>query len=79
MACGCNSINSGKETVDLVRSKGRDQFPLRTPHEIVCENCNEVFTMKTHVDKCSHCGMTYGVTPCSSSNKDNVKPAGINY
>ena len=54
MSCGCGSVNKndGKNVVDLVRSKGKDSFPLRTPHDIECVNCNETFTMTTHVDKC---------------------------
>lgn len=81
MSCGCSNINKndGKNIVDLVRSKGKDSFPLRLPHEIVCANCNKSFTMTTHVDKCPHCNMVYGVTPCSSMDKSNIKPADINY
>ena len=35
--------------------------------------------MKTHVDKCPTCNMVYGVTPCSSHDKNNIKIADINY
>lgn len=35
--------------------------------------------MTTFVDKCPHCNMTYGVTPCSQSDAANIKEAGINY
>lgn len=81
MSCGCSNTNKndGKQVVDLVRSKGKDKLPLRISHEILCVNCNKSFTMTTHVDNCPHCSMTYGVTPCSSSNKDNIKAADINY
>lgn len=81
MSCGCSNTNKddGKQVVDLVRSKGKDTFPLRYPHEITCVNCKKSFIMKTHVDRCPYCNMTYGVTPCSSMNKDNVKYADINY
>ena len=81
MSCGCKNTNKsdGKQVVDLVRSKGKANFPLRTPHEIICSNCKNTFIMNTHVDKCVHCNMTYGVTPCSSMDKKNIKPADINY
>jgi len=81
MACGCENLNKndGKNVVDLVRSKGKDKFPLRTPHELECVNCKNTFTMNTHVDKCPSCNMVYGVTPCSSQDKKNIKSAGINY
>ncbi len=81
MSCGCENMdkNNGKSVVDLVRSKKKDDFPLRNELEIKCVECGDTFTMKTHVDKCPKCGMVYGVTPCSSGDKNNVKPAGINY
>lgn len=81
MSCGCEGINKndGKNVVDLVRSKGKENFPLRNTHDLECINCNKVFTMKTHVDKCPYCNMTYGVTPCSSHDKNNIKAADINY
>ncbi|WP_373600896.1 hypothetical protein [Paraclostridium bifermentans] len=81
MSCGCANTdkNDGKQVVDLVRSKDKGDFPLRSPHNLTCINCNENFTMTTHVDKCPNCNMTYGVTPCSSMNKENIKAAGINY
>lgn len=78
MSCGCSSEMSGKAIVDLVRSKGKDSMPIKVEHEIEC-SCGKTFTMKTLVDKCPHCGMTYGVTPCSSSEKENVQAAGIDY
>ncbi|MBS6024384.1 MAG: hypothetical protein KIB00_09880 [Paeniclostridium sordellii] len=81
MSCGCSNTdkNDGRQVVDLVRSKEKGDFPLKTPHEIECVNCKKVFTMSKHVDKCPNCGMTYGVTPCSSMDKNNIKAAGINY
>lgn len=78
MSCGCSNNMDGRAVVDLVRSKGRDSMEIRTPHEIEC-SCGKTFTMKTLVDKCPHCKMTYGVTPCSSSDKSNIRPAGIDY
>lgn len=81
MSCGCSNTdkNNGKNVVDLVRSKGKGDFPLRTYHDIECVNCKKTFTMKTHVDMCPYCNMVYGVTPCSSSDKNNIKAADINY
>lgn len=80
VSCGCGDMNKndGKAVVDLVRSKGKAELPLRTPHEIEC-SCGETFTMKILVDKCPKCGMTYGVTPCSSMDKNKIVAAGINY
>ena len=81
MSCGCANTDksNGQSVVDLVRSKGKGDFPLRNSLEIECVECNEAFTMQTHVDKCPNCKMVYGVTPCSSHDKNNVKPAGIEY
>ena len=81
MSCGCGSINKndGKNIVDLVRSKGKESLPLRTSHDIECVNCGKTFTMTTHVDKCPTCNMVFGVTPCSSHDKNNILAADINY
>lgn len=79
MSCGCSTLgDDGKGVVDLVRSKGKADLSLRTPYEIDC-SCGKTFTMEKLVDKCPHCEMTYGVTPCSQSDKNNIKAAGINY
>lgn len=79
MSCNClNNIDTGKELVDLVRSKGKDNFTLKVSHIIDC-SCGSSFTMHTLVDKCPNCSMTYGVTPCSQGDKNNIKSAGINY
>ena len=82
MGCGCltkaNNGDDGKAIVDLVRSKGKENFPLRYLYKIDC-SCGSTFTMKTLVDKCVNCNMTYGFTPCGQNDKNNVKPAGINY
>lgn len=75
--CGTNKLD-GKAIVDLVREKGKDNMNLSTPHEIEC-SCGQKFVMNTFVDVCPHCNMTYGVTPCSQHNKENIKSAGINY
>lgn len=79
MSCGCGSHNKdGKAIVSLVREKGKADMKLNTPHLITC-SCGNDFTMTTFVDVCPNCKMTYGVTPCSQSDKENVKAAGINY
>ena len=51
---------------------------IEIPHVITC-SCGEEFTMETFVDVCPNCKMTYGVTPCSQGDKENIKPAGVNY
>lgn len=79
MSCGCSNLGEdGKAVVDLVRSKGFADNELRVPHEIECQ-CGKTFTMTKLVDKCPHCGMTFGVTPCSQTDKAKIKAAGINY
>ncbi|MGL5379707.1 hypothetical protein [Clostridium sp.] len=79
MSCGCSTLgNDGKATVDLVRSKGKADLPLKTPYEIQC-SCGKEFTMTKLIDNCPHCMMTYGVTPCSQGDKNNIKAAGIKY
>lgn len=80
MSCGCagSRLEDGKAIVDLVKSKGKDHLPSATAHEITCE-CGETFTFTKVVMNCPHCGMTYGVTPCSSHDITKIKPAGIRY
>lgn len=79
MSCGCGThLKDGKAIVDRVREKGKAEMPLNTPHEIEC-TCGEKFIMKTFVSVCPKCKMTYGVTPCSQGDKNNIKSAGINY
>lgn len=78
MSCGCSGNKDGKSVVDLVRSKGKADLPLKTPYIINC-SCGKEFEMKTLVDKCPHCEMTYGVTPCSQADKDNIQAADIKY
>ena len=64
MSCGCSNLgNDGKAVVDLVRSKGKADLKLRNAYEINC-SCGQTFTMEILVDRCSHCNMTYVVTPC---------------
>lgn len=80
MGCGCagSRLEDGKAIVDLVKSKGKDNLPPAIAHQINCE-CGKEFTFTKVVMNCPHCGMTYGVTPCSSSDINNIKPAGIHY
>ena len=78
MSCGCSSLDNGKEIVDHVKSKGKDKMKPKEPLQLKCE-CGETFTLETVVMNCPPCGMTYGVTPCSSDNIENVKAAGIQY
>ena len=79
MSCGCGTEKKdGKAIVDRVREKGKADMKLSTPHEITC-SCGETFLMETFVSVCPKCNMTYGVTPCSQKDKENIKAAGINY
>lgn len=76
---GCApDLNDGKAVVNKVRQVGVGAGRLETPAVIECE-CGQPFTMKTFEDSCPNCGMVYGVTPCSSHDKNNIKAAGINY
>lgn len=76
---GCApDLNDGKAIVDKVRQvKVGDGF-LKVSHEVTCE-CGQTFKMVHFEEQCPTCHMVYGVTPCSSHNKDNIKAAGINY
>jgi hypothetical protein len=78
MSCGCSRLEDGKAIVDHVKSKGKESIKPRVAHQIACE-CGEMFTMETVITNCPSCGMTYGVTPCSSGDINKVKAAGIQY
>lgn len=78
MSCGCSKLEDGKVIVDHVKSKGKHNQIPKAPLQIPCE-CGEVFTLEKVIMNCPHCGMTYGVTPCSSDDINKVKPAGIRY
>ena len=79
MSCGCGTHSKdGPAIVDRVREKGKADEKLTAPHLITC-SCGTEFLMETFVSVCPHCKMTYGVTPCSQSDKNNVKAADINY
>lgn len=76
---GCApDLNDGKAIVNKVRQVKVGDGLLKTPHEVKCE-CGQEFTMVHFEEKCPACGMVYGVTPCCSEHKDNIKPAGIDY
>ena len=76
---GCApDLNNGKAIVDKVRQVAVGAGLLETPHTVECE-CGSSFKMIHYEEKCPSCGMVYGVTPCSSHDMNNIKPAGINY
>jgi hypothetical protein len=76
---GCApDLNDGKAIVNKVRQVGVSKGELSVKHTIDCE-CGNSFEMNTFEDVCPNCDMVYGVTPCSSHDKNNIKPAGINY
>ncbi|RXI96448.1 hypothetical protein DS745_22315 [Anaerobacillus alkaliphilus] len=76
--CGCSKLEDGKEIVDHVTRKGKENMRVKVAHEITCQ-CGEVFVMETLVTNCPKCQMTFGVTHCGSSDINKIKPAGINY
>lgn len=79
MSCGCTTrLKDGKNVVDHVKSKGKENHAPKVAHEISCE-CGETFTLETIVMNCPACGMTYAVTPCGSDDSNNIKQAGIKY
>ncbi|MCM3727786.1 hypothetical protein M3226_19180 [Neobacillus cucumis] len=79
MSCNCTSkLKSGKDVVDHVKSKGKENFSPTVARKITCE-CGETFTLQIIVMNCPKCEMTYAVTPCGSSDKNNIKAAGIKY
>jgi hypothetical protein len=76
---GCSgSFQNGAQSVDKLRTMGFSQGMLPLPHLIDCE-CGNQITMNTFEYKCPHCGMVYGVTPCSAHDPSKVGKAGINY
>lgn len=78
MSCGCSSLKDGKAIVDHVINKGKGNQVPKIALQIPCQ-CGEVFTLEKVVMNCPKCGMTYGVTPCSSDDVKNVLAAGIKY
>ena len=76
---GCSgSFTNGKQVVNKVRMMGFSEGLLPMPLPINCE-CGNSFEMEYFEDKCPHCGMVYGVTPCSSHDPSKVQAAGIDY
>lgn len=76
---GCSgSFEYGSQVVDKVRMMGFSEGALPIAFEISCE-CGKSFEMETFEAKCPHCGMVYGVTPCSSHDPSKIMPAGIDY
>ena len=78
MSCGCGTFSDGKAVVDHIKSKEKENLAPNVLHKIACE-CGEIFVLEKVVMNCPKCEMTYAVTPCSSSDKNNIKPAGIKY
>lgn len=76
---GCApDLADGKAIVDKVRQVKLTNGLLEIPHFVICV-CGNKFEMVHFEEKCSKCGMVYGVTPCSSHDVNNIKPSGINY
>lgn len=77
---GCTgSFGDGRQVVDKIRSMGFNTRPMPFEVDIKCVECEKEFQM-THLEtKCPHCGMVYGVTPCSTSKPERIQAAGIDY
>jgi len=79
MHSGCSgSFTKGSQMVDKVRMMGFSEGALPFPLPIECD-CGEQLEMDTFEYKCPHCGMVFGVTPCSAHDASKVMPAGIEY
>ncbi|MBQ6819779.1 MAG: hypothetical protein IJO26_00615 [Clostridium sp.] len=79
MSCGCGTNKKdGKAIVDRLREKGKAELKLDNPYTIKC-SCDNNITIDTFVTVCPNCKMTYGITPCSQNDINNIKEAGINY
>jgi len=77
---GCSgSFGNGEQIVNKLRQMGFSSYAMPVPPEIKCTSCETVFTMQTMEDRCDHCGMVYGVTPCHATDPGSVQPAGIDY
>jgi DNA-directed RNA polymerase subunit RPC12/RpoP len=77
---GCTgNFDNGKAVVDKIRMMGFNTRPMPMSVILKCVECGNEFEM-THLEtKCPHCGMVYGVTPCSTAFPDRIKAAGIDY
>lgn len=78
MDCGHGKLEDGKQIVELLKMKGKANFPSSVVHTIECD-CGETFKFEKVLMNCPNCGMTYAVTPCSSADMNNIKKAGYNY
>ena len=77
---GCSgSFDNGKQVVNKVRQMGFSEQPMPMPLEIHCVECDKTFEMENFEDKCPHCNMVYGVTPCHAFDPSNVQAAGVDY
>ncbi len=77
---GCNGrFGNGAQIVNKLRQMGFSSFAMPVPLEIHCTGCKTVFAMQTMEDRCTCCGMVYGVTPCHATDPASVQPAGIDY
>lgn len=76
---GCApDLNDGLAILRKVRQVGVGNGILEVQHLIECE-CGTTFPMVHFEEHCPQCDMVYAVTPCSSHQKDNIKPAGVGY
>ena len=76
---GCSGPgNDGKAMVNKLRMMGFRDMPLPVPVDIRCE-CDNTFKMERFESRCPHCGMVYGVTPCSAHDPTAIQAAGIDY
>lgn len=77
---GCSgSFENGKMVVDKLRMMGFTEMVMPMTTMLKCIECGEEFEM-THLEtKCPHCGMVYGVTPCSTSDPSKIMAAGKDY
>lgn len=74
---GCNgNFATGREIVRKLRAMGFSAMALPQPLRLTCEACGQVFVMQTCEDRCSQCGLIYGVTPCHAQDPAAVRAAG---
>lgn len=77
---GCaGRFENGKQVVDKLRAMGFSSGEMPMSHQLECVECGEEFLMTTFETKCPGCGMVYGVTPCHSTEAENVQAAGKDY
>ncbi len=76
---GCGGVrDDGRAMVDKLRMMGFRDMPLPVAASIDCE-CGESFMMARFEDRCPHCDMVYGVTPCHAGDPTAIRPAGVGY